>query len=381
MTYTLSRSGGTYALPENAAFDGGLAFGPNAAPAGTKVRLALAGAVAAQAGGDGFASSSPADPFPIAIGIEVACSFTIPVPGFTIHFRKPLDVSGTFDVDWFDPTHPENPPTNPRRLGMAVASGNTLTFTPPPNETLSLVANVDYTLSILRDVSSSYAGGANSVLLPVQSGVQQELATIGALGAGANYQATSDQGFLLWQTINGSPAGVPPFVFNDNPVESLVVSATQSVTLTSATLTAEFTQPAAALTRLRTSATSTPGPGTFVPDANPTVVGPFPATVQGNKIVFTATKPGGFTVSRNKAWDFSVVTVTACVPINVRVVCDDGTPHNVRTSVDLNEQFGVLVADESELLTNAYGLSATGACSTKNINQNDNNGDAPPGYN
>lgn len=382
VTYSLARSGGTFALPSSEAYDGSLSVGPNAAPPGTRLRLALPTAAAAQADKTGFATTTPADPFPIAIGIQVPFSFTIPVPGFTLHFRKPLNIAGTFDVEWFDPTLPENPPANPRLLGIAVASGNTLTFTPPPNETLSLVANVNYTLSILRDVSSSYSGGANSVLLPVQSGVQQELATVGPLGAGANYQASLNQGFLLWQTINGAPAGVPPLLFNDNPIESLVVSATQSLTLTSATLTAEFTPPTPSLASVQTTVTNAPGPGTFVPDTNPTVVGPFPATVlQGGKIVFTATQPGGFALGGNKAWNFSVVTVTACVPINATVVCDDGTPNNVRTYVGVNQQFDVLVADESGLLTNAYGLNVSGACSTAGINQNDNNGDIPAGYN
>jgi len=233
----------------------------------------------------------------------------------------------------------------------------------------------------LRDVSNAYPGGAASVLLPVQSGVQDELATVGGLGAGAMYQTSSTTGFLQWQTINGSPAGVPPFIFNDNPIESVVVSATQSLTLTNPTITGEFTASSAAAARRVLATAATPAPGAFVPDPSPTVVGPFPATVNGNKIQFTADVPGGFSLGGNRAWSFSIVTVTVCVPTTVTIPCDDGTTQNLRASVPVNTQFDVLIADESGLLTQAYGLTGSGACTTNGINQNDNNGDNPPGYN
>jgi hypothetical protein len=123
------------------------------------------------------------------------------------------------------------------------------------------------------------------------------------------------------------------------------------------------------------------GPGTFVPNANPTILGPFPATVNGNHATFTVTPDSPIQLGSNKAWDFSLVTVTVCAPANVFVPCDSPSGANVRTSVPPNSGFDVLVSDQSALLTGPFTIAATQPCSAAGINQGDNNGDNPPGYN
>lgn len=381
-TYDLPAAGGTFALPLPAGYGGTITLGANHGPRGNRLALNVSGPATseAQAAKVPFTAAAPTDPFPIIIGLRLPFTITIPVPAFTIQFPRQLAITGTFDVDWFDPTQAESPPANPRLLGTATASGHTLSFNPPPHETLTLVGGVQYTLSVLRDVA-----GASALVLPVQSGVQQQLASVGPLGASALYQSSQNAGFLQWQTINGSPAGVQPLIFNDSPIESLVVTATQPLALLSTTITAQFTVASESIVRRPVMATATPtptpAPGSFVPDANPTVVGPFPATVSGNQATFTASQPGGFSLGGNKAWNFSLVTVTVCVPINVLQPCDDGTSNNVQPSVSPNTQFDVLVADESGLLTQPYALSTSGSCTTAGVDQNDDNGDEPPGYN
>src|ERR1700694_210270 len=379
-SYKLAPAGGSHAFALAQGDDGAGTLGSNRAPQGTKVRLDVSGALLSSASGGEMplTSTTTSDPFPILIGFQFPFSGTIPVPGFTIHFPRHLTITGTFEVDWFDPTQPESAGFNPRLLGKAVATGHTLTFTPPPNETLAVVANVLYTLSILRDVGRAYPGGANSVVLPVQPGVQQELSNSDSLGAGALYQASPNAGALQWQTIGGAPLGVPPHIRNDNPVESVVVSATQPVTLTNTVITAEFHAPVTTASRASVFASATPTAGVFVPDASPKILGPFLATVGNNKVTFTV--PGALTLGGNKAWDFSVVTITVCVPQNAQQICNDGKPANIRQSVPTNTQFDILVSDASDFVKTAYGLNVSGPCTTAGINQNGNNGDHPPGY-
>lgn len=379
-SYSLAPTGGRYALPLPQGYDGTITLGSNRAPQGTKLRLGVSGALLDSASGGRMplTAATTSDPFPILIGFQFPFSGTIPVPGFTIHFPRSLTITGTFDVDWFDPTQPESAGLNPRLLGKAVASGHTLTFTPPPNETLAVVASVPYTLSILRDVGRAYPGGANSVVLPVQPGIQQELSNSDSLGAGALYQASPNAGALLWQTIGGAPLGVAPLIRNDNPLESVVVSATQPLTLTNTVITAEFHAPITIATRASVFASATPAPGVFVPDASPKILGPFAATIGNDKVSFTV--PDALTLGGSKAWDFSIVSVIVCVPQNPQRICSNGIPANVRQSVPTNTQFDILVSDVSDFVKTAYGLNVSGPCTTAGINQHGNNGDHPPGY-
>lgn len=372
--YMLSPSGGSYALPLPRGSNGLIAIGANNAPHGTSLQLNL---TEAGVGGSEFAGApATIDPFPILIGLQVPVTVTIPVPGFTFTFPPNVCLSGKFDVAFFDPTMAVNPPLNPSFLGHAVASGHTLTFTPPHGRTLTLVGGVLYTFTIARDVSNAYPGAASSVIIPVQTATLQPLADVGPLGADVHYDIANGAGFLQWQTISGAPSGVQPAIHRDGPTESVVVSGTQAVTFRSITVTGDFSNggslpPSAGLG----------GPGSFVPDANPKVFGPFPATLVGRKATFTVTPDSGLRVDSHRAWNFSLVTVTACVPVDVLKPCDSPAGTNARTSVPINTNFHVLVSDASGLLTKEYGLTVSAPCSTAGINQNDNDGDVPPGYN
>jgi hypothetical protein len=375
----ISLSQGDHALPLPTSYTGTISVGQNGAPAGTTAQVS----VTESGSNTGMSnrltpstSTTTTDPFPILINIRVPFAITLPLFGFTIHFPSNVNLSGTFDVAFFDPTQAINPPLNPEALGTLVAKNQTLTFTPPPGTKVTLMPNVVYTLSVARDVSSSYAGAAASILLPTQSNAAQPLASAGPLGANVSYQTgTGGTGFLQWQTITGAPAGVPPLIRGYQPTESLVVSASQPTTLTSVTVTADFSNGSVA------PSSGSSGPGTFVPAANPTVLGPFPATVNGNQATFTVTPDSPIQLGSNTAWDFSLVTVTVCVPINVLQPCDSPSGANVRTSVQPNASFDVLVADESNLLNGPFTINATSPCSAAGINQGDNNGDNPPGYN
>ncbi|MBC5804691.1 MAG: hypothetical protein DLM53_05925 [Candidatus Eremiobacter antarcticus] len=370
--YSLSPSGGRYSLPLPQGYSGSMSLGASRAPQGAQMRLDLSGN--GLAGGAAALSTTSADPFPIFIGIALPFTITLPVPGFSITFPHNVNMAGTFDLLFYDPTKPANAQTNPSLLGQAVVSGHTLTFTAQPNASVTLLAGVRYTFIIARNIDNA---GTNSVILPVQSGVTQTLASVGPLGALANYQASVNTGFLEWQTISGSPPLVPQIIFGDQPIESIVVSASQALTLTNTTITGVFANGSGS--QATSGTLLSPKPGTFVPDANPTIFGPFPATVYGNKTSFTV--PPGLALGGNQAWDFSLVTVTACAPLHNLSVCNDGTTTNLKTSVLTHQHFNVLVSDSSGLLTQPYSLVVTAPCTIAGINENDNNGDVPSGYN
>jgi hypothetical protein len=371
-------SQGDHALPLPASYNGTLSVGQNGAPAGATAQVSVT-----ESGSTSLSSrlspatATPTDPFPILINISLPFKITLPLFGFTIHFPSNVNLSGTFDVAFFDPTQAITPGINPEALGTLVAKNQTLTFTPPPGTKVTFMPNVVYTLSVARDVSSSYAGAAASILLPTQSGTAQPLAPAGPLGANVSYQTSTGTGtgFLQWQTITGAPGGVPPLIRGNQPTVSLVVSASQPTTLTSITVTANFSTGSISPT------SGGSGPGTFVPGTNPVVIGPFPATVNGNQATFTVTPDSPMQLGSNTAWDFSLVTVTVCVPVNVLQPCDSVSGTNVRTSVNPNSSFDVLVSDQSGLLTGPFTIAATSPCSAAGIDQDDNNGDNPPGYN
>jgi hypothetical protein len=369
-------SQGEHPLPLPPSYSGTISVGQNGAPAGATAQVNVTESGSTEMTTElAHGTLAPTDPFPILINIRLPFKITLPLFGFTIHFPQNDDLTGTFDVAFFDPTQAISPPLNPEALGTLVATNHTLTFTPPPGTKVTFLPGVTYTLSIARDISGSYAGAAASILLPTQSGAAQPLASAGPLGANVTYQAGTGTGFLQWQTITGAPGGVPPLIRGNQPTESLVVSATQSVTLTSVTVTADFS------TGSVSPSSGGSGPGTFVPDANPTIFGPFPATVNGNQATFTVTPDSPIQLGSNRAWDFSLVTVTVCVPVNVSQPCDSPSGANVRTSVTPNSGFDVLISDQSGLLTGPFSIAATSPCSAVGINQGDDNGDTPPGYN
>jgi hypothetical protein len=378
-TAMISLSRGDHPLPLPPAYDGTISVGQNAAPVGATAQVTVTESGSTETIGMsrslGLSTSTPTDPFPILINIRLPFMITLPLFGFTIHLPSDVNLTGTFDVAFFDPTQPINPALNPEALGTLVARDHRLTFTPPPGTTVTFMPNVVYTLSIARDVSGSYAGAAASILLPAQSGTAQPLASAGPLGADVTYQTGTGTGFLQWQTITGAPGGVPHLIRGNQPTESLVVSASQPITLMSVTVTADFANGSVA------PSSGSSGPGTFVPDANPKIFGPFPATVSGSHATFTVTPDSPIQLGSNKAWDFSLVTVTVCVPANTFQPCDSPSGANVLTSVPLNSGFDVLVSDQSGLLKAPYTISATPPCSTAGVNQGDNNGDNPPGYN
>jgi hypothetical protein len=371
----ISLAHGDHPLPLPPSYSGTISVGQNAAPAGATAQVNVSESGSTDMRSElALGASTPSDPFPILINIRVPFKITLPLFGFTIHFPPKDNLTGTFDVAFFDPTQAINPPLNPEALGTLVAINHTLTFTPPPGTKVTLLPGVVYTLSIARDVSNSYAGAAASILLPAQSGTAQSLASAGPLGANVTYQTGTGTGFLQWQTITGAPGGVPPLIRGNQPTESLVVSATQAITLTSVTVTADFSNGSIA------PSSGSSGPGTFVPDANPILLGPFPATVNGNQATFTVTPDSPIQLGSNRAWDFSLVTVTVCVPANVLQPCDSPTGVNVRTSVPPNSGFDVLVSDQSGLLKGPFTIAATSPCSAAGVNQGDDNGDGPPGY-
>jgi hypothetical protein len=396
---TLAPSGATHSLKLPQGYSGEMSVGPNSAPAGTNMQITLAAGMGG-ANSRTMVAAPPADPFPIVFTIRLPITITLPFPSFTLCLPRSVTVSGQFDVSIFDPTQPISPPLNPVVLGQAVitpapvsppphgCAGPTLAFTAVPGTTFRFVRNVSYPLTIARNASGDYAGGASNVVLPVQSNTNQNLAPIGPFGAGVTYNTSSTSGFLQWTNINGGPSGISPLIYNDDPIQSLVVTATQALSLNSIQVSVSFaTSSSASLARHRAvmsrdDVASTPPPvGTFIPDPTLPAYGPFPATVSGNQATFTVTPDAPLSLGGTKAWDFSLVTVTACVPINVSAPCDSPTSTNVQTTVPLGQQFDFLVSDASGLLTGHYSATGSGACSTDGINQDDNNGDNPPGYN
>ncbi|MGI8737405.1 MAG: hypothetical protein ACR2KS_09075 [Candidatus Eremiobacter antarcticus] len=368
--YGLSPSAASYELPFPRGYDGTTTLGANGAPAGAKLTLNIA-----EAGLTAGAPATTGDPFPLLITFEVPVTITISEPTCVIDLAQAACGPGTFDVTFFDPTKAPDALTNPRPLGLAMLNGSVLTFRPPAGATLKFVGGVQYTFIFSRDISDAYPEAAASVLFPVQSNTQQSLADVGPLGADVKYQARGS-GFLQWQTISGSPAGVQQLTHGNKPSESVVVSGTGPVTLTSVTVTSDFSNKG---TRKKSKARG--GPGTFVPDATPIVLGPFPATLSHKRAAFTVVSSSGLAVEAHKAWDFGTIAVTACVPKDVHQPCGLPGSTNVLTSVPTNTQFHVLVGDFSGLLTAAYSIAVTAPCSAADINQNDNDGDAPSGYN
>ncbi|HEY6358738.1 MAG TPA: hypothetical protein VIX35_10865, partial [Vicinamibacterales bacterium] len=179
----ISLSHGDHPLPLPPSYSGTISVGQNAAPAGATAQVSVT--ESGSTGSTGMSSSlalsavTPTDPFPILINIRLPFTITLPLFGFTIHVPSDVNLTGTFDVAFFDPTQSIDPPLNPEALGTLVAKNHTLTFTPPPGTKVTFKANVLYTLSIARDVSGSYAGAAASILLPAQSGAAQPLASAG----------------------------------------------------------------------------------------------------------------------------------------------------------------------------------------------------------
>jgi|GEM_PF-3097574 len=373
--FALSPSGSTHVLKLPAGYSGTISIGPNRAPAGTKVEVGIEGALIAPASSGERLVAGHSDPFPIILNIRLPFTITLPIPSFSITFPSWVSLSqGTFDVALFDPTQPQSA-SNPMFLGKAVASGQTLTFTAPPGETYTFKAGVKYSLTIARDT-----GGANVVLPLAAGGNTQMLPANGTLGAPQIGTTSSASGFAQWTVI---PFG-PSVTFGQSDpqgVESLIVQATQSLTLTNTTVNVSFNP----------SAENTPAPGTantFVPDPNPTVYGPFPLTMTGDGAQFTV--PNGLPLSSGHKWAFVVLTVTVCVPNTTALPCDSTDPsgENNRTSLASNNQYDVLVSDQSGLLTGPnYSVAISSSTPDGNTNipglctfspESGPNGDVPP---
>ncbi len=334
-TMTLSPSGGAHGLKLPPGFSGTISFGPNSAPAGTRVELGIVGALLSQRA-DKSMVVTHTDPFPIILNIRLPITITLPIPSFSLTFPSWVTLAqGTFDVAIFDPSQPQGS-SNPLFLGKAVASGQTLTFTAPPGLTYLFKAGVKYSLTIARDT-----GGSNVVLPLVSGSNTQLLPPNGTLGAPQVNTNSSNSGYTQWTVI---PFG-PNVTFGQSDpqgVESLVVQSTQSITLTNTTVNVAFNP----------NAVSTPIPGTantFVPDPTQTPLGPFDLTLTGNQAQFTV--PNSLPLTPGHKWAFVVLTVTVCVPNSALLPCDNTSTGNNRTSLASNNQYDVLVSDKSGLLT------------------------------
>jgi hypothetical protein len=381
---TLSPSGGTFALKLPAGYSGSLTIGPNHAPAGTVMEVGVASALFAQRTGERpYTTSLPVDPFPIVFTIRLPITITLPIPGFTITFPPGVNLAqGKFDVSFFDPTKPVSyaSPGNPTLIGKATVSGQTLTFVPAV-QFFTFRRGVSYSETIARDT-----GGAG-VVLPLGAGSNnQQLPPNGTLGS-PNVNATSSTStFLQWTVIPfgptvffGGSTGTP-----GSGVESLIAQSTGTTSLTGTHVTLKFNPSGPA---------PTPGgPGTFTPDTNPLVLGPYDATCTTSaNCTFTVTDP--VSLSAGHKFAFELLTATVCVPDNVFQPCDATNPGNALTMLNGNQQYDVLVSDSSGLLTGPhYSVAVSGsnpdgtplpsgatACSF--VPEASDNGDHPAGYN
>jgi len=379
----LSPSGGTFPLRLPAGYSGSLTFGPNHAPQGTVMELGIASALLAQRTGEkSYTTSQPTDPFPIVFTIKLPITITLQVPGFTITFPSWVNLAqGTFDVSFFDPTLPISyvSPKNPTLLGKATVSGQTLTFVPAV-QFFTFKRGVAYAETIARDT-----GGAG-VVLPLGTGANdQQLPPNGTLGSPNVSDTSSASTFLQWTVIpfgptitiggDGTPASGP---------ESLIVQSTGTTNLTGAKVTLNFNPGGPA---------PTPGgPGTFTPDNNPIVLGPYDASCTTNaKCTFTVTDP--VSLSAGHKFAIELLSVDVCVPSNVFEPCDATNPGNALTKLNGNQQYDVLVSDASGLLTGPnYSVAVTGskpdgsplpegATPCTFVSEAEGNGDNPPGYN
>ncbi|MBV8203650.1 MAG: hypothetical protein JO195_01335 [Candidatus Eremiobacteraeota bacterium] len=380
---TLSPSGGTFALKLPAGYSGSLTIGPNHAPPGTVMEVGIASALMAQHSGETrYAKSPPPDPFPLVFTIKLPITITLPILGFTITFPSWVNLAqGTFDVSFFDPTQPIGfvAPTNPTLIGKATASGHTLTFVPAV-QFFTFKAHVAYSETIARDT-----GGAG-VVLPVSAGANnQQLPPNGTLGSPNVAETSSASTFLQWTVIpfgptitvggDGTPASGP---------ESLIVQSTGTTSLTGTKVTLNFNPGGPA---------PTPGgPGTFTPDTNPTVLGPYDATCTNNlNCTFTVTD--AVTLSAGHKFAIELLSVDVCVPSDVSQPCDATNPDNALTLLNGNQQYDVLVSDATGLLTGPnYSVAVTGsnpdgsplpegATPCTFVSEAEGNGDNPPGYN
>jgi hypothetical protein len=363
----LSPSGGTFALKLPAGYTGSLTVGANNAPAGTAMEVGLVGAFASSGSGLHINATTQTDPFPIVITIKLPFTITLPIPGFSITFPSWVNLAqGTFDVSFYDPTQPVSytSPTNPTLLGKATASGQTLTFVPAVQK-FTFKKGVAYSETIARDT------GGTGVVLPLPSGVNnQNLPPNGTIGGSSVNTTSSASTFTQWvvapfgNVLNFQPGVASAAVRRNitNPtgtsaqgVESLIVQATGATTLTNTILNFTFNpsgQPPI-----------TGGPGTFPPGTGP-VLGPYSATcTPGTGCSATVTDP--VALAAGAKFGFELFTVTICAPVNVYAPCDSsnpGPPSNARTQLSGdNQQYDVLVSDQSETLNGLYSVSLTGS--------------------
>ena len=372
-TYTLNAALGvtaTLTLRSNATLpESAIVFHSQEKPAGSPARLTTA-------------SVSPCPPPP---SIQITNPFGFPIPididSFTI--KLPCSANGLFGAS-FVQVKPVPQPVSPMKLGDAMVSGRTLTFTSTV-ENIVLQPGTTSQITILPETSTAEVAfpafpNGSTTDLTANATTAQKLTFVYQSSSGGTYSVLCSSAF------SGNPPALDPFFFGPPPVPLVGIP--------------EF------FCKLRPANNSAISFGTAGAPNTFTITNPNPdravfepdGVAQGFQCTDDVQKPScsvpQFTVPTTYQ-NFivgNVQDIKMCVPQQTDADCNGlhGSPAPSATSVPNGPDFQLLVADDP---TYKAGTTSTGATAPWNgsltpsvdsgpctiDNSVDNNGDAP-GY-
>jgi hypothetical protein len=373
----LSAAGGTYDLPLAHGYSGTISLRAENAPPHATLNLRAVYTTQGTAS-TRKAEAAPSCPPPPTITLENPFPFpiTIRIIGFSFHL--PCSPSGALFGASFYQTVPQPQVVSSLKLGDAAISNGILTFTPAA-KTLTFPAHTTSVIAVLAETSTSdvalpVAPGSTTILTSnapnINSGINFQYTTSsgGTTYSSACFNAHDSNGHLVAALVGVAIAGIPSIYCNVTP-------ATTSITF--GQLVKFFvTSP-------------TPDRNVFGFDGPPS-----PSYLCTNDLTPECNTPQ-FTVPTYQNLIVSnVKDMQACVPLIPDTDCNNvagvPSPPPSTLTVPAGEEFQVLVADDPTYKpgtenapvpwSGLFSITASGQCQAA-ANQNDNNGDVPPGYN